>query len=125
MKKTLFIVALFVAVVVAGLLAQYSMSGRAPTERETFMQKEIGAPTGGSRMGPYDGMSTAGASGWLPNEKVPEGSAPVGGVETTMFLANPKVNSSCCPSAFNTDQGCVCLSDDERRLMGSRGGNRA
>jgi hypothetical protein len=121
MKKTLFIVALFVAVVVAGLLAQYSMSGRAPTERETFMQKEIGAPTGGSRMGPYDGMSTAGASGWLPNEKVPEGSAPVGGVETTMFLANPKVNSSCCPSAFNTDSSMNSRQPRSPRHKSARG----
>jgi hypothetical protein len=124
MKKTLFVVALFVAVVVAGLFARYSMAKSVPAERETFMQKEVGAPSGGSRMGPYDGMSVQGASGWMPNEKVPEGSAPVGMADTPMFLANPKTSTSCCPSAYNTDTGCVCFSDSEKQLMSSRGGNR-
>ena len=124
MKKTLFVVALFVAVVVAGLLARYSMSKSVPAERETFMQKEIGAPSGGSHMGPYDGMSVQGASGWMPNEKVPEGSSPVGMTDTPMFLANPKTSTSCCPSAYNTDTGCVCFSDSEKQLMSTRGGNR-
>lgn len=124
MKKTLFVVALFVAVVVAGLIMKYSASASVPAERETFMQKEIGAPSGGSRMGPYDGMSVQGASGWMPNEKVPEGSAPVGSSETLGFLLNPKTSTSCCPSAFNTDMGCVCLSDSDKQLMASRGGNR-
>ena len=124
MKKTLFVIALFVAVLVVGFLAQYSMKGSAPVERETFMQKEIGAPTGGSRMGPYDGMSIEGASGWLPNETVPKDSSPVGGSGLTMFLSDPKTNTSCCSSAYNTDTGCVCLSDDEKKLMSTRGGNR-
>ena len=124
MNKTLFVLALFVGVLVAGLLARYSSSGSAPVERETFMQKEVGAPTGGTRMGPYDSMSVAGASGWLPNEKVPSGSAPVGGSETLMFLSDPKTDPSCCPSAFNTDTGCVCLSASDKTLMASRGGNR-
>ena len=125
MNKTLFIVALFVAIVVAGLLTRYAASKSVPVERETFMQKELGAPTGGSRMGPYDGMSIAGASGWMPNEKVPEGSAPVGMTDTPLFLANPKTSTSCCPSAYNTDTGCVCFSDAEKQLMSSRGGNRS
>jgi hypothetical protein len=124
MKKTLFVVALFVAVVVAGLLMKYSASASVPAERETFMQKEIGAPTGGSRMGPYDGMSVQGASGWMPNEKAPEGASPVGSDDMPMFLADPKTSTSCCPSAYNTDTGCVCFSDSEKQLMASRGGNR-
>jgi hypothetical protein len=42
-----------------------------------------------------------------------------------MFLADTKTSPSCCPSAFNTDTGCVCLSSAERSQMASRGGNRA
>jgi len=122
MKKTLFVLALFLAVLVSGFLMHRSAS--VPAERETFMQKEIGAPSGGTSMGPYDSLSAPGASGWLPNEKIPEGSSPVGINDSPLFLANPKTDISCCPSAYNTDTGCVCFSDSEKKLMASRGGNR-
>lgn len=123
MKKTLFVLALFLAVLVSGFLMQQA-SASVPAERETFMQKEIGAPSGGTSMGPYDSLSVPGASGWLPNEKVPTGSSPVGASNNLSFLLNPKTDTSCCPSAFNTDTGCVCLSDSDKKLMSSRGGNR-
>lgn len=108
-----------------GLVTRYYVTA-SPKARETFMQKEIGAPSGGTSMGPYDSMSQPGASGWLPNEKVPNGSAPIGSSEEPrlMFLSQPNVSPSCCPSAFNTDQGCVCLSDSDKELMSTRGGNR-
>jgi hypothetical protein len=125
MRKTALVLALFIGVLVAGLLLRYSMT-TAPKARETFMQKEVGAPSGGTSMGPYDSLSQPGASGWLPNENVPTGSAPIGSSQEPrpMFLSDPKVSPSCCPSAFNTDEGCVCLSDSEKQLMGTRGGNR-
>lgn len=122
MKKTLFVLALFLAVLVSGFVMHYSSS--APAERETFMQKEIGAPSGGTSMGPYDSLSVPGASGWLPNEKIPSGSSPVGASGLLSFLQDPKTDTSCCPSAFNTDTGCVCLSDSDKKQMASRGGNR-
>jgi hypothetical protein len=126
MRKTELVVALFVAVLVAAFVGRYMMANRAPVARETFMQQEIGAPSGGTSMGPYDSKSQPGASGWLPNEKAPEGASPVGETQNgnLMFLNDPKVSQSCCPSAFNTDQGCVCLSDSDKQLMASRGGNR-
>lgn len=125
MRKTALVLALFVGVLVAGVLLRYSMT-TAPKARETFMQKEVGAPSGGTAMGPYDSLSQPGASGWLPNENVPTGSAPIGSSQEPrpMFLSDPKVSPSSCPSAFNTDEGCVCLSDSDRQLMGTRGGNR-
>ena len=125
MRKTALVFALFVGVLVAGLLLRYSMTAT-PAARETFMQKEVGAPSGGTSMGPYDSLNQPGASGWLPNEKVPTGSAPVGSSlePRLMFLSNPEVSPSCCPSAFNTDEGCVCLSDSDKQLLGTRGGNR-
>lgn len=126
MRKTELVVALFVAVLVAAFVGRYMMANRAPAARETFMQQEIGAPSGGTSMGPYDSKSQPGASGWLPNEKAPEGASPVGETQNgnLMFLNDPKVSQSCCPSAFNTDMGCVCLSDSDKQLMASRGGNR-
>lgn len=126
MKKTFLVLAVFASVLIAGFLIRWSMAGKAPASRETFMQKEIGAPAGGTSMGPYDSKSQVGASGWLPNEAAPVGSAPIGASQEPrlMFLADPQVSQSCCPSAFNTDAGCVCLSDSDKQLMASRGGNR-
>jgi len=125
MRKTAFVFALFIGVLVVALFMRYYVP-TSPKARETFMQKEVGAPSGGTSMGPYDSLNQSGASGWLANEKVPEGSAPVGSAAegNLMFLSDPKVSPSCCPSPFNTDSGCVCLSDSDRQLMGSRGGNR-
>ena len=125
MRKTALVYALFVGVLALGLLARFYMTG-APAARETFMQKEIGAPSGGTSMGPYDSLSQPGASGWLPNEKAPQGASPIGSSlePRLMFLSEPQVSPSCCPSAFNTDAGCVCLSDSDKQLMGTRGGNR-
>ena len=125
MNKTVFVYALFISVLVIALVMRYYVPS-SPQARETFMQKEIGAPSGGTSMGPYDTLSQPGASGWLPNEKVPAGSAPLNSSmePRLMFLSDPKVSPSCCPSPFNTDSGCVCLSDSDRQLMGSRGGNR-
>lgn len=126
MKKTSLVVAVFIAVLAAGLLLRWSVVGKAPAARETFMQQEVGAPAGGTAMGPYDSKSVPGASGWLPNEAAPVGSAPLGASQEPrlMFLSDPQVSQSCCPSAFNTDAGCVCLSDSEKQLMATRGGNR-
>jgi hypothetical protein len=122
MNKTTLVVALFLGVLVAGLLARHAFAAQVPRERETFAQREIGAPTQGHGMGPYDG-----ASGWLATEPAPVGTAPAGASQEPrlMFLAEPKVSTSCCPSAFNTDMGCVCLSDEDKTIMASRGGNRA
>lgn len=120
----MFIVGLFVALVVFLFVSQNLATRSVPAERETFMQKEVGAPSGGTSMGPYDSLSVPGASGWLPNEKIPEGTSPVGASMNLSFLLNPKTDTSCCPSAFNTDTGCVCLSDSDKKLMSSRGGNR-
>jgi hypothetical protein len=101
-----------------------------PASKETFMQKSVGAPTAGSGMGPYDGVSVDGVSGWASTE--PHSAAPIGGSlpshandNQLMFLVGNKVDPQCCPAAFNTDTGCVCLTEDNKRLMKSRAGNRA
>ena len=128
MKKTSLVVGLFVAVIVVGLLAQMFLS-RAPAHRETFAQKEIGAPSTGTAMGPYDSTGIPGASGWMATEEsgAPVGTSPVAasGEPRLMFLSEPRTSPSCCPSAYNTDTGCVCLGDEDLKTMSSRGGNRA
>lgn len=126
--KTTLIVAVFVAAVLAGLFVQYGMNMPSPSSKETFMQEEKGMPLNASGIGPYDGVSLAGASGWAASEPLPVGTSPASThVDTNklMLLADNKVSSDCCPSPFNTDTGCVCLTETDKKLMASRGGNRA
>ena len=121
MRKTLFIVSVFLVAVFAGLF----LSGGSPKSRETFAQKSVGAPVSGTGMGPYDGLSVGGvASGWMNNETVPNGSSPLSSGSPQLNLANNNVSPSCCPSSISTDRGCMCLSDDDKHLFASRGGNR-
>jgi hypothetical protein len=127
MKKTSLVVSVFIGVVVVGLLAQWMLLSSTPRSRETFMQKEIGAPAGGTAMGPYDSVSISGVSGWLASEPAPEGASPVGQTQdgNLMFLSAPQVSPSCCPSPFSTDAGCVCLKESERDSMAHRASNKA
>jgi hypothetical protein len=125
--KTSLVFAFFAAAVLAGLFVQFGMGGPKPASKETFMQKEIGMPLKSGGMGPYDGTSLVGsASSMLSSEPLPVGTSPASSFIDTnklMLFADNKVSSDCCPSAFNTDTGCVCLTDSDKKLMASRGGN--
>ena len=132
MNKTNLVVAFLVAAILAGLFVQFGpMNVPAPSSKETFMQKSVGAPLTSGGIGPYDSVSLdGGVTGWSSTE--PHSAAPITGNlpsqsndGSLMFLVGNKVDSSCCPSAFNTDTGCVCLTEQDRNFMGSRGGNRA
>lgn len=125
MQKTLFVLAVFVAAVLAGLFL--SMSSNAPKAKETFMQQQTGAPVSGTGIGPYDGVSLPGvAAGWLATEDAPKGAAPADHNPHPMHLLNNPSSPSCCgKTPISTDSGCVCLSGADEKLFESRGGNRA
>lgn len=128
MNKTNLVFAFFIAAVLAGLFVQYSGSGVRPVAKEDFMQQEIGMPLNQGGMGPYDQVSIAGSSGWASSEPLPVATAPASAhmdSNKLMLLVGNKVSTDCCPAAFNTDTGCVCLTEHDRKLFGSRGGNRA
>ena len=122
MQKTLFILAIFAASVLAGIFGL--MSSSAP--RESFMQKPVGAPLGAPGIGPYDGVNLPGiAAGWASNE-LPTGTAPVDSAPTQMHLAGNKMSPSCCGSTpLSGDSGCVCLTEGDKTMFATRGGNRA
>jgi hypothetical protein len=129
MDKTSLVIAFLAAAVLAGLFVQY---GPNVAPKETFVQKSVGAPISGAAMGPYDSVSMdGGLSGWAANE--PHSAAPISAhglpsqadSNKLMFLVGNKTDPSCCPAAFNTDSGCVCLTEQDRGLMASRAGNRA
>lgn len=130
MDKTSLIVAAFVAAVIAGLLLKFNVKIPVPSSTEHFMQKPLGAPVSGTSMGPYDQVSVGGGiSGWAANEP---NTAPIssGGLpgqaedNKLMYLVGNKTDASCCPAAFTTDSGCVCLNEQDRGFMASRGGNK-
>jgi hypothetical protein len=127
MQKTLFILAVFVAAVLAGLFVMMSSTPSGPNSKETFMQKQTGAPVNGQGMGPYDNVSLPGvAAGWLTTENVPKGSAPLDTSAHPMLLMNNPKSPSCCgKTPMSTDSGCICLSKADEKLFESRGGNRA
>lgn len=125
MDKTEIVIAFFAAAVVAGLAAQHLSGPPAPAAKETFMQQELGMPLNSSGMGPYD---QGGASGWAASEPMPVSQSPANNPMDSnklMLLADNKSSPDCCPGAFNTDVGCVCLNEHDRKLFASRGGNRA
>ena len=132
MNKTTLVLAFFVAAVLAGLYVRYMAHGL-HGQRENFMQQPVGAPVQGAGMGPYDGINAGGGvAGWASNEgaqiKTGTGHLPSDAEDPNkiMFLVGNKVsNEDCCPSVFNTDTGCVCLSEQDKSIMTTRGGNRA
>jgi len=117
--KTQVIVVAFIAVVVFVLIA-----GGMGT-RENFWQKPVGMPISGPGMSAMDGSSLG---GWTANEGLPVGSMPVNtplDPNKLMLLADNKTSPECCPATFNNDTGCICLTENDRRLFASRGGNKA
>jgi hypothetical protein len=130
MNKTNLVVAFFVAAVLAGLFVNYGSALKIPmgASKENFMQKQVGMPLNGQGMGPYDEVSLTGASGWASSEPLPVTTSPANShsdENKLMLLEGNKTSPDCCPGVFNTDTGCVCLSDTDRNLFASRGGNRA
>jgi len=122
MKKTLFVLVVFVAAVLAGLFL--SNNALSPA-RENFAQKSVGAPVSGTGMGPYDGVSLPGvAAGWMANDGESSGASPVDDAPPAMNLSENPSSPACCPSTMTTDKGCLCLNDSDKALFASRGGNR-
>jgi len=129
MRKTTLVVAFLVAAVLAGLFVSYKSGGLPLAVTEDFMQKPIGRPVGGPGMGPYDSVSLDGSvTGWASNEPGATVHGPLPSDSSSgdlMYLVGNRVDSSCCPSAFTTDTGCVCLSESDKSFMAKRAGNRA
>ena len=128
MNKTALVLAFFVAAVLAGLFVRFGPHV-APTSKESFMQQPVGQPLNAPGMGPYDQVNIGnGVSGWAANEASPiTGSLPSQSDDSNklMLMVGNKVDTDCCPSTFNTDSGCVCLTEQNKTMMASRGGNRA
>ena len=129
MDKTTLVFAFLAAAVLAGIFVRFNPMGLS-SSTEHFMQQPVGMPLNGAGIGPYDQVSIGGGvSGWAANEGMPIDSSPLASSSSDpnkiMLLADNKISSDCCPSAFSNDMGCVCLTPSNQSLFASRGGNRA
>jgi len=125
MDKTSLVLAFLIAAVLAGLFIRMNLG---VPGRESFMQQEVGMPLDGQGIGPYDQVSAGTVSGWAATEAAPVVSSLPSQADKSnelMLMVGNKVDPECCPAAFNTDTGCVCLTEQDRDLFAHRGGNRA
>ena len=122
MKRTVAVLAFFVAALLAGLFVNSTMVSASPAVKEKFMQQEKGMPLD---MGPVQGYSgTSPILGSEPN------ATPLHSYDQTddanlYGFANNKQGAECCPSPFSGDLGCVCLTKEQKALFAGRGGNRS
>jgi hypothetical protein len=133
MKRTVVVVSVFVAALLAGILFDMlvrppppAAREEAPTEtKETFMQREVGMP--------LDMQAAAGVTGYaatsplLGSEPKPVPLKPydmANDAELFQFQDN-RVSADCCPSPFSSDRGCVCLTNEQIKQFETRGGNRS
>jgi hypothetical protein len=126
MDKTSVVLAFLVAAVLAGLFIRMNPGG--VPGRESFMQQEVGMPLNGPGIGPYDQVSAGAVSGWSATEAAPVLSSLPSQADSSndlMLMVGNKVDPECCPGAFNTDTGCVCLTEKDKDMFSHRGGNRA
>jgi len=139
MKKTLVVVALFLAALLAGLFARHFIT-TSPIKRtedsdsesedgkERFFQREIGMPLDMQTVAGATGV--AGYSGTPPllgsePKPVPERPYDMANDQELFQFSGNRMSADCCPSPFSGDRGCVCLTDKQIAEFGSRGGNRS
>ncbi len=132
MKRTVAILAFFLAAVLAGLFLRYLTTlpdVKAETkEKETFAQREVGMPLDMQAVEGATGVSGYnGTPPLLGSEPRPVSDKPyemANDTELFMFEKN-KVGADCCPSPFSSDIGCICLTDAQTKEFATRGGNRS
>lgn len=137
MKKTVVVLAFFVAALLAGWFIQSMAVPPVATangqdtqsaKKETFMQREVGMPLEMQKVdGPAGVQGYEGTPPLLGSEPKPVPLQPydmANDQELFQFEGN-KISADCCPSPFSTDRGCVCLTDKQMTDFSSRGGNRA
>jgi hypothetical protein len=127
MQKTAIVLAFFFAALLAGLFALSRSAPAKPADdnsdaKETFMQREKGMPLDMQPVAGYAGTSPILGSEPKPISEKPYDMA--NDQELFQFEGN-RISADCCPSAFSTDRGCVCLTDAQLKDFANRGGNRA
>lgn len=127
MQKTAIVLVFFLAALLAGLFAMSQQAPAKPVDdnaeaKETFMQREKGMPLDMQPVAGYSGTSPILGSEPKPISEKPYDMA---NDQELFQFENNRISADCCPSAFSTDRGCVCLTDAQLKDFSNRGGNRA
>jgi hypothetical protein len=135
MNKTIVVVSLFLAALLAGLFMKYSAGPLPRTAeevedgvKEKFFQREVGMPLDMQSVEGVTGVSGYnGTPPLLGSEPKPLSEKPYDMADDNALyqFKNNKISADCCPSPFSSDQGCVCLTDAQIKEFESRGGNRS
>lgn len=129
MRKTIAVLIFFLAALLAGYFARSMVP--APSKateddgKERFMQRERGMPLdmqNSEGVTGYEGVSPLLGSEPKP---VPEKPYDMSNDQELFQFQDNRISADCCPSPFSSDTGCVCLTDEQIRKFGNRGGNKA
>jgi hypothetical protein len=115
MKRTPVVVAFFVAAFLVGLYVVYNQ-----TTESFSVAQSIGMPMDMQATGVYA------SSPILGTEPKPLSDKPydMTGDDQLFMFDNNRIYTDCCPSAFVSDLGCICMTDDQVKQFASRGGNK-
>lgn len=112
MKRTPVVLAFFLAAFLLGLYVTFQSP-----KTETFtMATELGAPV------PRAGVQPIEEGGAGPG-KVDPAPYRILEDENLFDFDENKKGPECCPSAFVSDEGCICVTDEQKKLFASRGTN--
>jgi hypothetical protein len=117
MKRTPVVVAFFVAAFLVGLYVVYGMQR---TSESFSVAQSIGMPLDMQATGFHP------SSPILGNEPKPLSDKPydMTNDEELFMFTNNRISTDCCPSAFVSDLGCICMTDEQVKQFASRGGNK-
>ena len=128
--KTGFLITGLVLLLIANLVAVYSMSRRG-SEGFTnyFLSNAGGIGKDYKAIGAFDDVLVStgnNVSTWRytsPNEPLlgPEFKP---GPDSLFVFRDNQAKPSCCASTYSSDMGCVCTSPQQRSYINMRGGNR-
>jgi hypothetical protein len=117
MKRTPVVVAFFVAAFLVGLYVVYGMQ---QTTESFSVAQSIGMPTDMQATGVYAASPLLGSEPKTLSDKPYD----MTNDEELFMFKNNRISTDCCPSAFVSDLGCICMTDDQVKQFASRGGNK-
>jgi len=122
MKKTIAVIAFFVAAVLAGLFMNFTVNSVDPAVKESFAQNDKALPLNMEPVEGYEGDSPILGSQPRPISTKPYDMTDDDHIAT---IADNEQSAGCGPSPFSGDLGYVCLTKEQKSNFASRGGNRS
>jgi hypothetical protein len=110
---TKYLIFLLLVLMVANLLMLYGYSSEGFSNFQSY--------TNPAPMGQYDLLRLADNT---PGNNIVALSGPEPGPDDLFLFKNNVSKPACCPAQYSSSTGCVCMSDKQKVLLMTRGGNR-